>query len=122
MAEFTIYKSDTPLFYWDVYDATGTAFDLTGWTGTFQARPGGWNQPTLFQITNCSVGYANSLGTVQIRLTQANTTNVGSMATTFTGQYGTSAVYQLIVGTAAGGSTIIREHVADTGTLHILWR
>ena len=41
---------------------------------------------------------------------------------TFTGQYGTSVLYQLVVGTYSVGSTVIREHVADTGTLHILWR
>lgn len=123
MAEFSFYKSDTPLYHWNINDATGTAFNLTNWTGTFQARVGAWNGPILFQATNCTVGYtATPLGTVEIRLAQSHTANVGSMATTFTGQYGTSVLYQLVVGTYSGGSTVIREHVADTGTLHILWR
>lgn len=123
MAEFSFYKSDTPLFHFNIYDSTGTAFNLTGWSGTFQAHVGAWNAANLFTATGCVVGYtADPLGTVEIRMTQANTTTVGSMATTWTGQYGTSCLYQLIVGTYAGGSTIIREHVADTGTLHILWR
>lgn len=121
MAEFVMWKGDTNLFHWDAYDSTGSVMNLTSWAGTFQAKSSWGASAYLFQATNCTVG--GTAGTVEIRLGSNLTSTVGSTGTiSYDGLPGTTFYYQVIVGTYAGGTLVVREHVLDYGTLHIRWR